>query len=58
MEAIQVEINKIKNDNEQLKVKNHLLKMEYHKVKALNKILRGVIEDINKRVSSYIEHDD
>lgn len=58
MEAIQVEINKIRNENKSLKVKNHLLKIEYQKVKELNKKLRSVIEDINKRVSVYIEHDE
>jgi len=55
MEAVQVEINKIKSEAETLRIKNHLLKVEYNKVRELNHKLQKIIKDINKVVSCYIE---
>lgn len=55
MEAIQSEIHRIKNDLEDLQIKNNLLKMEYSKVKEQNKRLKKLIKEINEKVSTYIE---
>lgn len=58
MEAIQVEIHRIKNQVEDLKIKNALLKMEYNKVRDLNRKYVRLIKKINKEVSEFVEDDD
>ena len=47
MEAIQAEFNKLKNDLENCKVKNNLLKTEYEKVKSQNKRLKKLVNQLN-----------
>ncbi len=58
LEQLQLEFNKLKNEVENYRVKCNLLKTEYEKVKNQNKRLKRILQDINAKISTYIDTDE
>ena len=57
MEAVQTELHKLRNEVEDLQLKNRLLKAEYNKVKEQNLRFKKLVKEINDKVSTYIVED-
>ena len=57
MEAVQSELNHLRNEVEKYKLKNDLLKTEYNKIKEQNIRFKRLVKDINTKISTYIVED-